>query len=317
MADGGTGEAEDLLIELLEANHEFFDGALRFASKEPWDLLVAYVPTLDAMGHAVVGVLDPMTMGYREELADRMWPWLERLFARTIDGHLTEIRRRFPDATIVVVSDHGMEGSAMTVHPNAALRDAGLLTLDSKGQISLAATQALHISGNGGGVFINTTDRKDGIVGADQRESVKRLRHLDAPRHSRSAHRHRSDPCRFRCRCGWPGAGYRRRRQRRSRISMLAPGYDVGGWLSGDRKVSAQPSGGSGEHGSAPWHRGLHAVFFASGPGVAVGVRPGLVRAIDVAPTVAALMKLPSLPHAEGQALTLSNPEPAAAPISR
>ncbi len=42
LADGGTGDAEREVAEILEANQEYFEGALSFAAAEKWDLLVLY-----------------------------------------------------------------------------------------------------------------------------------------------------------------------------------------------------------------------------------------------------------------------------------
>ncbi len=305
LADGGTGEAEDLLSEVLEANQEFFDGALRFAAEEPWDLLVAYVPSLDAAGHALAGIVDSTTMGHRQELADRAWLSIERIFARTVDGYVADIRNRFPDATVVAVSDHGMEGSARTVHVNVALRHAGLLTLDSGGQISLAETLAFHLYGNGGGIFLNTTDRRHGIVDADHRELVKSrvtaaLLGIRDPDTGAAPVRavFDTDVDGSALGIGGSAAG--------DLYFDLAPGYDFSTSLGGDETITVQRAGGSGDHGGAPWHRGLHAIFVASGPGIRSGQQLGLVRAIDVAPTVASLLGLPPLPEAEGRPLDLS-----------
>ena len=305
LADGGTGEAEDLLSEVLEANQEYFDGALQFAAEERWDLLVAYVPSLDAVGHALAGIVDAATMGHRTELADRAWPTIERIFARTVDGYVADIRNRFPDATLVAVSDHGMEGSARTVHVNVALRHAGLLTLDSDGQIALAETLAFHLYGNGGGIFLNTTDRRHGIVGADRRELVKSrvtaaLLGIRDPDTGAAPVRAVFDTEIDGSVLGIGGAAGA------DLYFDLAPGYDLSTALGGDATITAQRGGGSGDHGGAPWHRGLHAIFFAAGPGIRGGHRLGLVRAIDVAPTVASLLGLPPLQAAEGRSLDLS-----------
>jgi predicted AlkP superfamily phosphohydrolase/phosphomutase len=305
LADGGTGAAEDLLSDILEANHEFFEGSLRFASEEDWDLLVAYVSTMDALGHALAGILDPTTMGYRPEVAARAWPWVERMFVRAVDHHVEMVRERFPDATIVIVSDHGMEGSSRTVHPNVALRTAGLLALDANGQLSLAGTEALHLYGNGGGIFINTVDRKGGIVPLADRARVKSraTAALLAVRDPLTG----AAPIRAVIDTDIDGMALGIGGDASAELYVdLAPGYDLSATFDGKDAVTSQPGSGSGDHGGGFWHRGLHAIFFALGPGVAAGARPGLARAIDVAPTVARLLGMPPLPRAEGRALDLT-----------
>jgi predicted AlkP superfamily phosphohydrolase/phosphomutase len=315
LADGGTGAAEELLSDVLEANHEFFEGSLRFASEETWDLLVTYVSTMDALGHALAGLLDPNTMGYRAEVAERAWPWVERMFARAVDQHVTAVRERFPDATIVIVSDHGMEGSSRTVHPNVALRQAGLLALDAQGQLSLAGTQALHLYGNGGGIFINTADRKGGVVPLAERARVKSraAAALLAVRDPLTG----AAPVRAIIDTDIDGMALGIGGDASAELYVdLAPGYDLSAAFDGTDAVTAQAGLGSGDHGGGFWHRGLHAIFFAMGPGVAAGARPGLARAIDVAPTVARLLGMPPLPRAEGRALDLTY-QPAADTPSR
>jgi hypothetical protein len=97
----------------------------------------------------------------------------------------------------------------------------------------------------------------------------------------------------------------------------LAPGYDLSAAFGGKDMVTAQSASGSGDHGGGFWHRGLHAVFFAVGPGIAPGARPGMVRAVDVAPTVARLLGIPPPPRAEGRALDLTYAPPTSGAASR
>jgi predicted AlkP superfamily phosphohydrolase/phosphomutase len=317
LANGGAGDAEDVLSDILDANHEFFEGSLRFAAEEPWDLLVGYVSTLDAMGHALAGVLDPSTMGYRADVAERVWPWVERMFARAIEGHTKAVRDLFPDAAIVIVSDHGMEGSSRTVHPNVALREAGLLALDAHGQLSLSGTLALHVYGNGGGIFINTADRKGGIVPLEERARVKRrvTAALLAVRDPLTG----IAPIRAVIDTDIDGLALGLGGDASAELYIdLAPGSDLSAEFDRKDIVTAQDGSGSGDHGGGFWHRGLQAIFFAHGPGIAAGARPGLVRAIDVAPTVARLLGIPPPAHAEGRALDLTYaPSAGGAPAER
>jgi arylsulfatase A-like enzyme len=47
----------------------------------------------------------------------------------------------------------------------------------------------------------------------------------------------------------------------------------------------------------------MHAIFYAAGPGIRPGARPGEVRLIDVAPTLARLLGLPVPPQATGRVI--------------
>jgi arylsulfatase A-like enzyme len=58
-----------------------------------------------------------------------------------------------------------------------------------------------------------------------------------------------------------------------------------------------------GAHGYAAERAVMAAVFLALGRGVPAGAKLGVVRAIDVAPTVAKLLGIEPPRHAEGQAI--------------
>jgi len=60
---------------------------------------------------------------------------------------------------------------------------------------------------------------------------------------------------------------------------------------------------GVGGHGYPTEHSDVHSVFFALGRGVTAGTRLGSVRAIDVAPTVAALLGIAPPEHSEGASI--------------
>ena len=173
MAEGGAGDAERHLVNATLANQQYFDGALRYAARQRWDLLVLYVPSMDIAGHALVGMLDPDTPGHDPVLAEKIWPIYEEMFRRCMDDYVTAIRRLVPDATLVIGADHGMEGNRRWWYPNAVLREAGLLAEDGKGAVDLARTRALFLYSHGGGVFLNATRFKGGVVSDGQREHVK------------------------------------------------------------------------------------------------------------------------------------------------
>jgi predicted AlkP superfamily pyrophosphatase or phosphodiesterase len=61
-----------------------------------------------------------------------------------------------------------------------------------------------------------------------------------------------------------------------------------------------------GVHGYRPEHPAMAAIFLARGRGVAPGARPGAVRALDVAPTVLALLDVPIPAAMEGRPIELS-----------
>jgi hypothetical protein len=306
MAEGGDGVAEQIVAEWLAANHDYFVGSLLFAARRAWDLLILYIPSFDAAGHAFIGMLDEDSSAWNAETARRVWPVLERLFLSVVDSYVGEIRHRFPDATLVVTSDHGMEGVGRTVMPNVALRKAGLLALDDKGATDLSRTRAVHLPGRSGGIFINSADWLSGIVLPPHRAGVKRqvasvLLGLRDPETGASPIRAVFDSDLDGLALGFGGpAGA-------DLYFDPAPDYSESASMSGEEAIGMLPPTGVGRHGPAPWRRKLHGILYVAGPGVEPGRSLGVVRAIDVAPTVAALLGIQPPANATGRDLLLGS----------
>jgi len=301
---GGNGDAERWFTEVVEADHEYADGMLAYAARQRWNLLVIYLSSFDMVGHALVGRLDPASTAYSPELAARIWPVVERLFKTTVDSHVAEIRRRFPAATVVVASDHGMEGVGRRVYPNVTLRNAGLLALDEKGQIDPARTKAVLVSSHTGQIFVNTAERKSGVVPESEKQAIKAqvtslLLGIRDPETGRAAIRAVFDP------------------------DVDGAAMGIGGPAAGDlyldpalgysANVAARPGTPEvqvldspvGVHGPAPWRRNLLSIFYAVGPGVRPGYRLGFPKIVDVAPTIARLLGIAPPAQATGHALPL------------
>jgi predicted AlkP superfamily phosphohydrolase/phosphomutase len=293
-----------VFAEAILVNEEYWDGALSYAAEQPWQLLVAYNPTLDSVQHAWFGLVDPESSAYRPELADRIRPYVEQLFTRCADQYIGLLRKRFPDAALVVTSDHGVEGVGRTLYPNTILSQAGLLTLAADGTIDLSRTKAVYLWGRGGIITINSTAWKSGIVPDEQRSAVAR-----AVTHALLAARDPEtgapvvqavfDAGRDGEALGFGGPGV-------DLVFDPAPDYAPSAGFG--PTVIADSSGrfGRGQHGASPFRRKLHAIFYAAGPGVGRGIRLPIVRSIDVAPTVSALLGIPAPANSEGQALILN-----------
>jgi predicted AlkP superfamily phosphohydrolase/phosphomutase len=304
IAEGGDGTAERLLVDTTLANQQYFDGVLRYAAGRRWDLLLMYVPNMDVAGHALGGMLDPDTPGHDPALAARIWPYYEQLFKACVDDYVAAMRRLLPDATIVMGADHGVEGNLRLWYPNTALREAGLLATTSGGQIDLARTRAAFLYSHGGGVFVNSTRYKGGIVPDRDRTTVKAA--------VRRALLSARDPD-----TGEPLV----RAVFDTELDGEALG--VGGEVAPDLYFDSTPGTaasaaanrnelaratsrvGLGAHGPFPTRRRLHGIFYAVGPGVRPGARPGLVRQVDAAPTVSHLLGIPPPADATGRFLPL------------
>jgi predicted AlkP superfamily phosphohydrolase/phosphomutase len=303
-AEGGDGTAEELVAQIVEANHEYFAGIVEFAARERWDLMVLYVSTLDITGHTMVGMMDPANPAYRREVADAIWPVIDRVVSRTVDPLVAALRGRFADANLLVAADHGMEGVSRAFNINAVLRRAGLETLTADGKIDLAHSQAVHLPSTGGAVWLNTTDWKDGIVPPASRESLKRT--VAAALLSARDPANGTAPVRAVFDADVDGEGLGIGGPAGPDLIVdTAAGYVASASLTADADVTSMEAAGSGEHGNAPWHRNLHAIFFAAGPQIDARTNPGIVRTIDIAPTVARLLGIQPPANSAGRVIPL------------
>lgn len=302
-ADGGDGTAEEILAQIIEANHEYYARTLDVAAGEPWDLLVLYVPTVDIVAHALGGMIDPQNPSFRQDVAALIWPIVERIVLRTVDPYVATLRSRFPEATLIVGADHGIEGASRFVFPNVTLRKAGLLSLDAEGEIDVSRTKAVHLTSMAGSLFLNTTDWKDGIVRQEERAQLKReiTAALLAIRDPSG-----TAPIRavFDVEVDGDGLGVGGPASPDLYFDTTA-GYTPHARLTGDAEVEALEAAGAGEHGNPPWHRNLQAIFFAVGPQVDRGAGIGTVRTIDVAATVARLLDIAPPSQSSGRVIPL------------
>lgn len=301
LAEGGDGRAERMLSDAVLANHEYFEGLIRFAASRSWDLLVLYVSSMDTAGHALVGMLDETMPGHDPARAARAWPVYEHLFRRSVDDYVAELRRRFPDAVLIVVADHGLEGTQRVWYPNAVLREAGLL-VEERGRPDLSRTKALFLSSHDTGIYLNADRRAQGIVAdadrvAVQKEIVRALLSARDPRDGTPLVRSVIDPAIDGEALGIGGA------TAPDVYFDPAPGYETHADFGASAIASDGPVMGAGSHGPFPTRRRLHAIFYAAGPGVSPGTRLGVVRAIDVAPTAARLLGIPPPPQSAGRPL--------------
>ena len=124
---GGTGEAEARAVEIVRRDVENLKRSVRFAIKK-WnpDLITHYQPMTDSAGHTWMGVMDPNSPAYNAEMAKKLWPYYEKVF-QLEDEWLGDVMSSAKDFNIILVSDHGMEGSNRYFYPNAVLEQAGFL----------------------------------------------------------------------------------------------------------------------------------------------------------------------------------------------
>ena len=155
----------------------------------------------------------------------------------------------------------------------------------------------------GGTVTVNGVAWKAGIVSDEERETVKREATsalLDARDPETGAHLVRAvfDAERDGEGLGFGGPAV-------DLIFDPAPDYAPSAAVGGTAIAESSAPLGEGEHGPSPFRRKLHGIFFAAGPGVRAGVRLPIIRSVDVAPTVAALLGIPPPAQSVGRALPI------------
>lgn len=302
LLDGGDGQAEARLLEILRFDVDL----LRRASLWAWrrwhpDLLMSYSYITDSAG-IWVGALDPEGPHFDPAVAARVWPVYAEVFAMH-DAWLGDLMDAAPEATLVLVSDHGMAPIHWRFYPNNVLERAGLLERTPEGTIDLARTQILAPAWAGVYLKVNTTEWKGGIVDpADRTAVVER---------ARAALADFADP----------------RTGQRVVRRLWTPAEDptgASGGLGGDLYLEVQDRfypatglgaeaivalGGLGEganvlFGEQAQTRGI---FFLRGPTVAPGLVLPPLRMIDLAPTFTTAAGFPLPPNAQGRAWPLSS----------
>ncbi len=306
LSDGGDGTAEARLLESMALVARQLTRLNDFAwDRTDWHLLVTYLPYPDGVLHAWRGLLDPALPGHDRDLAAKLGPWLDRALT-LIDGYVGHLAARAGEDVILAVgADHGVVPTRNVLKPNLALARAGLLGLDAGGRVDLARTQVYYSGGQF--LLLNRASRPGGIVRPDEERAV-RQRAREAMLAVRDPRTRQAvvldvrdagsgDPA-----TGGPHGG--------DMYLSVAPGYDVWDSLRGEPVEPREPRG---EHGLDPDRPAMHASFTVAGPGVAAGVDLGLIRQIDIAPTLCALLGLDPPAQASGQVLTkaLAHPLPA------
>jgi predicted AlkP superfamily pyrophosphatase or phosphodiesterase len=191
-------------------------------------------------------------------------------------------------ATVCVVSDHGFAPVAHDVYLFKAFLDAGLFSVDAKGDIS--SWRAMPWPA-GGGAAVMLADPKDAAVrtqvelllkalAADPAKGIDRvLSHDDIVQ-----------------RGGFPDAAF---------FVAFKIGYELGkGWMP---PFDANPAN-LGMHGYPPDRPEMRSSFFMVGPRVPAGKSLGEIDMRQIAPTVAKILNV-ALPDAELAPLAL-NPGP-------
>lgn len=185
--------------------------------------------------------------------------------------------------TILIVADHGFMAIPKTLQPNVLLRQVGLLTLEG----NQVATARAHVFPEGGiGMLYLTVPE----TAEQDREKVLSL-FRDRPEIADVLTSERFSEF------GLPLPGDYR--QMADLVLVAKDGYGFSATATGEEFVV--PSDTTvGTHGFLSTNPKMNAVFVASGAGVRRGAELGIIRNIDVAPTIAHLLGV-KLESVDGQ----------------
>jgi predicted AlkP superfamily phosphohydrolase/phosphomutase len=297
--NGGNGAAEARYLETVAfAQHQLTETHRWAMDNLPWDLFFAYTPFPDESEHLWRGHLDRSLSSYRQDLAERLRPLLERVYQQADDLLGLLLSKRPADTLFALISDHGLQGINKRVALNPVLQQAGLLVLDANGRVDLTKTRVIYPAVNNGYLLINSKDRRSGIVARDERAeltsrvraSLLALRDGDRPI-VQAVYDAETEGAAMGIGGEVGGDIY----------VELAPGYDF------DPRIAAGPwvseTAPYGNHGANPALPAMRTLMAFNGPGVERGGKLKNARIIDFAPTLAWLLNLPKPRAAAGRVL--------------
>ncbi|MCC6589422.1 MAG: alkaline phosphatase family protein [Bryobacterales bacterium] len=238
------------------------------------NLLLFHLLTTDSLQHAhgARSVAGYTALAYADHKVGRLLDALRRagIYNRT---------------TVIIVSDHGFKTVKQNIQPNAILASNGLG--DAAWSIPEGGTAMVYVTRTAG--KSETIARMQEIFKTVP-GVTKVLTPADFPQ------------------WGYPTPSANPRMA--DLVLAAADGYAFGGATSGP-PVSPVPAGATpGTHGYLNDDPDIQAIFVASGAGIRPGVKVGAIRNLDVAPTIARLLKL-QMNGVEGRVLTEILPEPA------
>ena len=305
-----TGEiTEEEYVARAERYADFVSDAVKQRlARSDWDLLVTYIPLIDAVEHRYL-VDDPRQADYAQR--KRYAELIERGY-RKIDAIIGSWIAASPGTNFIFVSDHGMIATHSVVLVNNALAAAGLRAGGADAEVrAISSGASVQVYVNAKRRFAHgTIDDKD--VPAVVARVVRALRDLGMFRivttdlASINLQNANAGDVYASAKPGW-GLSSRYdpavpvivpstlSPETRARISR-SPAEEAFLKKGGANELSA------GVHGHLPGDRRTQAIFYAIGPDVP-RKHAGTITMIDVAPTVLELLGVPRPSYMTGRAV--------------
>ena len=252
------------------------DAAIHILRTHRPNLLLFHLLALDSMQHRY-GPKTPAAMVTMARLDSQVGRVLNALD----DAGMTA------RTTLFVVSDHGFKAVQKQVLPNVALRDAGLITVES-GKVT--ATKAYVVSEGGSAFMYVTSADPDGDVLRRARQAISGLEGIDRI----------VEPAEYGA-LGLPQPSSDR--QVGALLLTAKSGYSFAAGATGEKTVVDAPEGSLGTHGYVSSDPEIQALFIASGRGIKSAVKLQSVDNVDVTPTAAELLGV-ELKNVDGKVLT-------------
>lgn len=191
-------------------------------------------------------------------------------------GELWQALQQQPFAgksALFIVSDHGFAAYDKFIRPNVILKRIGLIETDDNNSVTRRAAWCVA-QGGSAFIYVLDDDRRDELTSELVKTFADTEGVLDVIRPPQFADLGLPDPNQN------PEAPHL--------VLTTGPGYSFANNLSGATIVDA--GGNKGTHGHDPRPDYMHATFIAAGTGLKRGKKLGIIRNVDVAPTIAHLL---------------------------
>ena len=277
-----TRKAHDIDSNLIEGNDEddqkIADDAIALIEQKRPELLTVHFVAGDHAQHEH----GPFSVEGNAALER-----IDAQIGRVVAAH----RKAYPGSVVAIVSDHGFDKVTHQVNLNAALAEAGFIKLSGDGEDRVVTSWkafAWYVGGSAMIVFENPRDEQTKAqviaylekLAADPANGIERI-------YPRAEYANRGLP---------PGVAY---------IVAFKPGYRMGNSMSGVL-VKTSKGGAHGAFSTRDVRPDMHSSFFITGPGIVAGRNLGTIDMRQIAPTLAAELKVP-LPTAKAPLLPIRN----------